>query len=64
MAGDQPRGAWFEISPRSQPLSGRFFLGDGQVQEFSSWLELVALVERVWRAEPAGGDPPPAKDRG
>jgi hypothetical protein len=52
---DQPTGAWFTVYPKSEPLSGRYCLGDGQVHEFTSWLELVALVERAWRTEPGAG---------
>jgi hypothetical protein len=57
-------GAWFEVYPRSQPLSGRYCLGDGQVHEFSTWLELVALVERTWRTEPAVSGQRPTDDPG
>ena len=64
MPREQQTSAWFEIFPGSQPLSGRYCLGDGQIHEFTSWLELVALVERTWRTQPGAGGRGPADGPG
>ncbi len=47
MPTEGPRRPWFEVDPHCEPIAGRMHVGGEPPHSFTSWLELIALIEQT-----------------